>query len=153
MNITIRNAVMDDLKAIQELNYKLFDLEFNNFDPTLNLEWTFSEKGENYFKSVIEKGTVWVALENKKIIGYLAGVECEPSYLTIKMAELDNCYIEKEYRNKGIGNMLLLEFKKYCKNKGIHEIKVTASALNKNAIDFYKNNEFNDYEVTYKMKI
>ena len=65
---------------MQELNYKLFDLEFSNdFDPALNMEWTFSEKGEKYFKGLIEDGTVWVAVDNDRIIGYLAGsIDGEP---------------------------------------------------------------------------
>jgi len=38
MNMIIRKANIDDLKYVQELNYKLFDLEYNNFDPALNME-------------------------------------------------------------------------------------------------------------------
>ena len=51
----IRKANIDDLKFVKELNYKLFDLEYNNFDSALNMEWTFSEKGEKYFKELIVK--------------------------------------------------------------------------------------------------
>ena len=46
MRIVIRKATQEDLKAIQELNYKLFELEYNNFDPDLNMDWTFSKTGE-----------------------------------------------------------------------------------------------------------
>ena len=38
MNMIIRKANIDDLKYVQELNYKLFDLEYNNFDSALNME-------------------------------------------------------------------------------------------------------------------
>ena len=50
MRIVIRKATQEDLKAIQELNYKLFELEYNNFDQDLNMDWTFSKTGENYFR-------------------------------------------------------------------------------------------------------
>lgn len=154
MGIVIRKATQEDLKAIQELNYKLFELEYNNFDPDLNMNWTFSQTGENYFKKSIENATVWVAVSDNKVIGYLAGsIEKMPAYTTKSLAELDNFYIDEEYRRQGIGKRLVEEFKKYCINKGIEEIKVTASAKNTNAKAFYQNNGFDEFEVTYKMKL
>lgn len=154
MGVNIRKAILEDLKYVQELNYKLFELEYNNFDPALNMNWTFSEKGENYFRELIKSGTVWVAVDNNKVIGYLAGsIGEKPSYVTTSLAELDNFYIEKEYRRQGIGKKLVEEFKQYCINNQIQEIKVTANAKNTNARAFYENNGFDDFEVTYKMKI
>lgn len=154
MGIAIRKATQEDLKAIQELNYKLFELEYNNFDPALNMNWTFSQTGENYFKKSIENATVWVAVYNNKVIGYLAGsIEKTPAYTTKSLAELDNFYIDEEYRRQGIGKRLVEEFKKYCINKEIEEIKVTASAKNMNAKAFYQNNGFDEFEVTYKMEL
>ena len=154
MGIAIRKATIEDLKAIQELNYKLFELEYNNFDPALNMNWTFSKIGENYFKKSIENATVWVAVDNNKVIGYLVGrIEKMPAYTTKSLAELDNFYIDEEYRRQGIGKRLVEEFKKYGINKGIEEIKVTASAKNTNAKAFYQNNGFDEFEVTYKMKL
>lgn len=104
MSIIIRKATIEDLEYIQELNYKLFELEYNNFDPALNTNWTFSQIGENYFRKSIENDTVWVAIDNNKVIGYLAGsIQNKPSYVTKSLAEIDNFYIEEEYRRQGIG--------------------------------------------------
>lgn len=154
MDILIRTATIDDLKEIQNLNYKLFELEYNYFDSNLNTNWTFSKVGENYFKDIIENGVVLVAVDNNKIIGYLAGsINIQLSYMTNSLAELDNCYIEEAYRNQGIGKKLLESFKECCIKKGIKEIKVTASAKNINARKFYEKNNFEDFEMTYKMKI
>ena len=69
MNIVIRKATLEDLRQVQDLNYKLFDFEYKNFDSSLNMGWTFSEEGEKYFRKVIEKGTVWLAVDDDKIIG------------------------------------------------------------------------------------
>lgn len=110
--------------------------------------------GANYFKELIEEGTVWVAVDSSKIIGYLAGsIDVKPEYATKSLSELDNFYVEEEYRRQGIGKKLLEEFKKYCISKSIEEIKVTATAKNINAREFYKNNGFEDFEITYKMKL
>ena len=154
MDIIYRKATIDDLNEVQKLNYKLFELEYNSFDPALNMEWTFSKKGENYFKSLFEDGTIWVALDDNKVIGYLAGnIKGKPSYATKTIAELDNFYIEEEYRRQGIGKRLVEEFRNYCISKEIEEIKVTASAKNKNAREFYQKNGFEEFEITYKMKL
>lgn len=154
MNIIIRKATLSDLKDIQKLNYKLFDFECKNFDSSLNMNWTFSEIGEKYFRKVIDNETVWVAVDNNKIIGYLAGSMKNSTCISKQVAELDNFYIEEKYRRQGIGKMLVNEYKKYCKSKGIDTIDVTANAKNKNARRFYEANGFDDeYEITYKMKI
>ena len=62
-------------------------------------------------------------------------------------------YIDENYRRYGIGSLLINEFKKYCKEKKIQNIKVTASATNYNAIKFYMKNGFEDYNVSLKYKI
>ena len=154
MNIIIRQAIDNDLKEIQELNYKLFEFEYINFDQSLNMNWTYSEKGEKYFKKLIQDGTVWVAEDNNKIIGYLAGsIYGKLSYSTKTLAELDNFYIDENYRRKGIGKRLVFELKKYCIYNEIDEIKVSSKASNNNAKEFYENNGFDEFEITYKMKL
>lgn len=44
MDIVIRKANIEDLRTIQELNNKLFELEYNKFDSSLKVGWPFTEK-------------------------------------------------------------------------------------------------------------
>ena len=98
-NIIIRKANMEDLKDIQTLNNKLFELEYYNFDDTLKLNWPFENEGTEYFKNMIENEIVFIAKLGGNIIGYLAGsISEEVSYITQSFAELDNMYVEDEYR-------------------------------------------------------
>lgn len=153
-NIVIRKANITDINAIQELNHKLFELEYKNFDDTLKVGWSLGKDGEEYFTSMINNDIVFVAEYEDKIVGYLAGNICEQiSYITESFAELDNICINEIYRNMGVGTLLIDEFKKYCKNQNIENIKVTASAKNSKAIQFYLKNGFEDYNVTLKCKI
>ena len=153
-NIIIRKANMEDLKDIQTLNNKLFELEYYNFDDTLKLNWPFENDGKEYFEIMIKNEIVFIAELDKNIIGYLAGsISEEASYITQSFAELDNMYVEDKYRRLGVGTLLINEFKKYCKNKNVQNIKVTASAKNNRAINFYLKNGFEEYNVTLKMKI
>lgn len=152
--VYIRKATINDLNSVQELNNSLFDLEFNNFDDTLKLGWPFEKEGKEYFEYMIKNEIVFVAEVEEKIVGYLAGSICERiSYITETFAELDNMCINEQYRRFGIGTLLINEFKKYCKEKNIQNMKVTASAKNSRAIQFYIKNGFEDYNVTLKYKI
>ena len=154
MEINIRIANINDLSYIQELNNSLFELEFNNFDDTLKVGWPFEKEGKKYFEYMINNQIIFIAQDEEKIVGYLAGTICkEVSYITESFAELDNMYINEEYRRFGIGTLLINEFKKYCKKKNIQNIKVTASAKNNKAINFYMKNGFEDYNITLKYKI
>lgn len=103
---------------------------------------------------MIKNEIVYVAEIKEKLVGYLAGSICEKiSYIKETFAELDNMCIDDQYRRLGIGTLLINEFKKYCKENNIQNIKVTASAKNSRAIQFYMKNGFEDYNVTLKYKI
>ena len=154
MDIKIRMANINDLEDIQNLNNSLFELEYNNYDDTLKLNWPLENDGKEYFKDMIENNIVYVAKINGKTIGYLAGSISEQiSYITETFAELDNMYIDEKYRRFGVGTLLINEFKKYCEDNSIKNIKVTASAKNSKAIQFYIKNGFEDYNVTLKLKV
>ena len=45
-NLSIRKANINDLSYIQELNNNLFDLESENYDPTLVKDWAISNDGK-----------------------------------------------------------------------------------------------------------
>lgn len=154
IDIIIKKATIENLNEIQELNNQLFELEYNNFDSSLKVGWPFEKEGIEYFSDMLNNQVVFIALVDNSIVGYLAGsINVESSYVTKSLAELDNMFILENYRKYGIGTKLVNEFKKYCLNIGIQEIKVTASARNNNAINFYKKNGFEDFEVTFKMTL
>lgn len=154
MNIEIKRADITYLKDIQNLNNQLFELEYNHFDPSLRVGWTFEQEGTRYFTNMLNNEMVYIALDQNAVVGYLAGtINIQGSYVTKSLAEIDNMFILEEYRRYGIGTKLIDAFKEYCFNNKIEELKVTASAKNKNAIKFYMENGFNDFEITLKQKI
>lgn len=153
-DLIIRSATIDDLLNIQKLNKILFELEYNNFDSTLDTSWPMSNEGEEYFKNAINNNIVLVSVLDDKIVGYLVGsLNTGYSYNKNIQAELDNMCILEECRKLGIGKQLFLEFKKICKKNNISELKVVASYDNLNAIKFYKNCGFAPSELTLKQNI
>lgn len=157
MEIIIKNATLDDLENIQELNLKLFEKEYKDYDPLLNLDWTFGEAGTKYYQDKITKddGCVIVALVNNRIVGYLCGglTEGEVYRKLPVVAELENTFVLDEFRSKGIGKQLYNKFVERCKIKNVGKIRVEASAKNDLVINFYRNNNFKDYSLILESDI
>ena len=59
-DVVLKKATIGDLEAVQILNQKLFKREFEKYNKLLNIEWTFAEKGTNYFQQLIENDFVYV---------------------------------------------------------------------------------------------
>ena len=153
-NVIIRKATLEDLSIIQELNNSLFKLEKENYDSTLVKDWPLSEEGKEYFSDLINNHYVIVAILDNVIIGYLAGsIEEKGSYVEVQYGEINNMIISDEYRDYGIGKLLINNFKEYCKSNNISNIKVVASYKNKNAIEFYRKNGFEEFDITLTAKI
>lgn len=153
-DIKIRKATIQDIDDIIKLNKILFDLEYNNFDDTLNINRPTSDEWKSYFQNSITKNITLIATIDDLIVWYLIwSLDSQFSYNTVKQAELNNMCILDKFRESGIGTKLINEFKKICNNDGIQEIKVTASYKNTNAIKFYKKNGFNESELTLKLEI
>ena len=154
--IDIRKATAKDLNDILRLNQELFKKEYREYDKSLDMRWTSSQRGRSYFKNRISQkdGFVSVAVIDGKIIGYLCGGFREHSYRKkAKYAELENMIVEKKMRGKEIGEKLAQEFLKWCKENKANYISVTAAAGNKAGIDFYRRLGFKDYNLTLEKKL
>lgn len=144
--IEIREAKIKDLDSILKLNKRLFVKEYNEFDNSLNLDWTYSKRGQEYFLERIKynNGKVLVAEKEGIIIGYLCGgiQEQEEEKEFYKKdgiyAELENMFIEEEFRNLGAGSKIVKLFIEWCKKKKVNHINVTAYFQNKKALKFYR---------------
>lgn len=152
--ITIRKATMKDLFLIQDLNYRLFEFEHKNFDSGLRLEWSFDEKGLEYFEFVIKKQFAVLAFDDKTAVGYMTGhIPKTPSYNRTKFASWDNIIVDEKYRKLGVGKMLFSAFTEFCAKKKIHTIRVSAYSQNKIASKFYKSLGFTEYITTFSCDI
>lgn len=136
----IIKATLSHLSAVQKLNHKLFETEWDGgFDDTIQVGWSLSDAGRDYFSFMITNYSVYLALQDNEIIGYLAGSFPTPeSYVTENYAEINNMYVLETHQHQGIGSKLVDAFKEECSVKNIHSIKVTASAKNLKALNFYE---------------
>jgi GNAT superfamily N-acetyltransferase len=152
MEIIIKRATIKDLSQIQTLNLKLFKKEYQEYDPLLNLDWTFGEIGTKYFKERLghKHSCILTAIIKNKTVGYLCGslLKKEAYRHTPAMAKLENIFVLDKYRSQGVGGKLYQEFAEWCRVKKVKKIKVNAYAKNKRAIKFYKENKFKENTLT-----
>ncbi|MFH1402270.1 MAG: GNAT family N-acetyltransferase [Patescibacteria group bacterium] len=152
MEFQIKKATIVDLEKIQELNKKLCVKEFSEFDNTINPDYPITEKGKKYFTERIEdekNSFAYVAFGNNKIIGYFIGcINLVEDYRTLEnVGEGETTFVEKEFRNQGIGTQFIKMFEKWAKEKGIKRLRYIASSKNKEAIKLYKKLGCEEYGV------
>ena len=145
----IRKAIVKDIEQIQRLRRLLEEYEKEELDNNiLNINWVTSKNGIEDTQYFITKQYCFVAIEDNKIVGVLLGeVLPQEEWYTEQIATLDNIFVLKEYRRRGIGQELYNYFKEDIKNKGIRIIELHTLSNNKNAISFYKKIGFEPYNL------
>lgn len=157
MNIIIRKAKDEDFHIIQSLNQALFQEEFDGgHDTCLQLSWPEEEKEVRYYRDALSKDeyVAYVAEHGDEAIGYLIGcMKNKYSYRTVHSCELDNMYVKKEWRRKGIGRRLVQAFMKQARKRGIERMFVSAYAKNNTAISFYTACGFFDRSTEMELEV
>lgn|SRR3989344_420624 len=141
--ITIRKAKQSDLKAISELDLEFAKSQYNSYDKTLNLNWTYSRSGQRYLKKRMSRGDslLKVALSDRgEIIAYASGGIIKPHPLSIKAryAELESIFIKDEYRGSGLGRKLTEDFIRWCRKIKVDFINLAVARENEKVINLYK---------------
>jgi len=150
----IRRAAAEDLDDILRLNFELFKKEHKEYDPNLNMDWTYG-LGTDIFKKSINNDDYFamIARSGGKTIGYLRGSLHQEFWKTGRGAELDSLFVDENYRNNGIGKELVGAFLEWCKTKKVDYAVVRASARNHLGITFYRQSGFQDYDVVLENKL
>jgi len=109
----------------------------------LSLEWQQEEISYGYRKNEkedIEDKRIFIASIQQEIIGYLLGHVTSKAQDTsiIKKEnpyfEIDELYVSKQHRSKGIGKQLMLQVEEQLENEHISQIQLVTSTKNYKAI-------------------
>ncbi len=128
-SITIKKMKLEDATIINK-NIEMFDSFWNN---NILLD-DFKQENSNYY----------VAKTSDDIIVGFSGIK-----QIIDEADIMNIAVRKEYRNKGIGSILLDYLISTCKKNNIKRINLEVNENNKIAIKLY--NKFN-FQIIGKRK-
>ena len=110
----VRKATNDDIEVLNNFFTKLSlsRLKYNN--PSLNIvENNYLNELEN------ENHIIFIDIENNKEVGYLHG------YKENDKAILDQIFVLEDYREYGIGEKLVKEFKNWSLYNSLKNIEVT----------------------------
>jgi len=79
---------------------------------------------------------ILLAENNEKLIGYLTGSIIKNIWQ--HSGYIDDIFVNKKFKRKGIGSYLIKEFIKFLKHKKIKKCKLGVNIKNKKAIKLYK---------------
>ena len=147
----IRKIKKSDYPEIKKLEKELAGFE-TKLDPDMKenpAEEYFSVFKKNFKK---EESLGFVAIENKKIIGFIwSMVENWEALKSKKLGHIKDLVVTKEKRNKGTGKKLLNKMINELKNRGIENVTLWVYKNNP-AKALYKKEGFTEYIDIMKLK-
>jgi GNAT superfamily N-acetyltransferase len=143
MNITIRNAVLQDLETLKKINLSSFEANVE-FDPHIDMAWVYSAHATDYFTDAVTKPDHLALIS--EIDGVAVGfILLEPkhiSYRKVKTIEIGIIAVVPSFRSRGIGATLIDAAKKWARENGYDTLFVNSYIRNDRALEFYKSQGF-----------
>ena len=151
----IRKATIKDFESLKSIKLESKKDEMRYSESFKSLHKTTDIYFE-YFKAELEKknSAVFIA-EDKKPIGIIIVTYVKPLRISkfVRKGYVSNLYIQKKYRNQGIGKKLLDISLNWLKEKKVKYISLEIHLENKNSLKFYRNLGFKDYTLKLAKKI
>lgn len=153
----IRNAVLEDIDEIYNLNTELFivlsELKKDIYNPI-----GFPKE---FITSIINsnESDYIVIEEDDKIIGYSLIEERKspfkkyPNFKEDHFASIDELVILPQYRTKGYGKILMEESEKWAKKRNLTSLEISVLNNNFNARAFYEKSGFEEFQLKLRKGI
>ena len=147
--LQIKIAQPDDFEKIGEV----FNLYRQFYEKESNIEAC-----QNYIheRLINNEAQIFYIENEKECMGITQLYTTFDSLELSKKIILYDLYVRSEYRNKGIGRMLMNAAKSFAERKGVTSIELSTSINNKNAqslyesLDYQRDTEFYDYYLAIK---
>ena len=132
VKMEIREAIIDDIKPIQELSQQL---GYNYPIEKMNLKLNQILNNPEH--------RILIALKNNQIIGYIH-VEIYRVLYADDLLNILGIVVDKSCRNQGVGTTLLKSTEKLSLKLNCSGIRANSGASRENAHFFYKRNGFDN---------
>jgi ribosomal protein S18 acetylase RimI-like enzyme len=114
-----------------------FVMAYYRFDK-IPFRRKYLEQGLHTLLRNLSLGKAWLMESHKKPVGYaIVTYNFDLEYSGME-ALLTDLYVDKRYRNKGIGSLALYEIEDFCRERGIRAIELQVQHHNKSAAIFYR---------------
>lgn len=132
MPVSIRLACVKDFTVVYTFICELQNKVFN--EGLMN---------KLYLENISNPNNIYlVAEENGLVQGYASCHLQNLLHHCGKIAEIQEMYVNSNYRSKGVGKALMNELKKITKEKGAIQLEVTTRSIREKAIQFYQREAF-----------
>jgi|SRR5579871_2427520 len=138
--INIRAAKNHDARKIFNFLCELEGHLFDQQDFEINYRLCLSDNNNVYLVA---------ADKDNNAVGFMS---CHGQILLHEggmVYEIQELFVEKPYRNKGIGKMLLKALEEYLSKRDYKQIEVTTNKKRTDTIKFYANNGFEETHVKF----
>ena len=151
----IRKASINDFEKLKTIKLESKKDEMQYSDSLKGLNKT-TEIYFEYFKAELKKknSAVFIA-EEEKPIGIIIVTYFKPLRISkfARKGYISNLYVQKNYRNKGIGKKLVNISLKWLKENKVEYVSLEIHLENKDALNFYTEKGFKDYTIKLHKKI
>ena len=147
--LQIKIAQPDDFEKIGEV----FNLYRQFYEKESNIE---ACKNYIHERLINNEAQIFYIENEKECMGMTQLYTTFDSLELSKKIILYDLFVRSEYRNKGIGRMLMNAAKSFAERKGVTSIELSTSINNKNAqslyesLDYQRDTEFYDYYLAIK---
>ncbi len=146
MNLSIREAGIDDLDILNTLNREVQELH-HKIDPQLFKSADKSDIREDVKKLIMNpQGGVLIAFESDKAQGFVSyGERLFPEsglIHTTRMLFIHHMGVQEAFRAKGIGSALIQSLQKIADRRKIKHIQLNVWTLNLDAKRFFQKRGF-----------
>jgi len=147
MNIDYKTATekdIDSLLLMMSEFYKHEQIQFNNEI----LKSTIIDLIQNPFL-----GKIWLINVNSQVVGYFVLTYIFSLEYGGRNALLDEIFIKKDFRGKGIGSKTLNFIEQQCKIDNIHVVHLQVKKFNPSAKKLYELNGYREVDRTFMIKL
>jgi len=157
-NMNIRKANRKDYKCIDNLYRHNYELYHNNIPNDYKKPPKPTLPEGTFLNMIVDNDSLVLVSETEnRITGVLYaeiekedGDEWSKPYHRVSIEELS---VLPEYHRQGVGTELVKNAESWALEKGIRELIVLVFDFNNDAINFYKNNGFENYSIKMTKKI
>ncbi len=146
----IRRALEDDVSSLNAL-FNMLIVDEKKYDDNVDETFVVDCFYENFL--VEDDKVLLVALDDKRIIGYLYGYVLDDATYLQKVGVLDAIYVLSSYRGMHVGSSLLKSFKDWLFNLNINLVQVSVFKDNFEALGLYEKNDFAEVKKTLVCKL
>lgn len=142
MDITIRHAQTEDIPRMCDLLVELFSIE-SDFVPdrekqARGLSLLLNDQSESSY--------VLVAVHEETVIGMATVQTLISTAEGGRVGLVEDVVVDRQFRNQGIGALLLERVVAWCRGKGLKRLQLLADHENRPALAFYT---FQGWTTTY----